>query len=221
MYSGGTLRRVIGIVWDVATFWPRACHPWAPPSYAERCVPQLATYVGNRDAASSPGFILAGHSQGSVLAVATLWQLPLANRDRSHCSTFGTQLRAFYGRTFPAFFDQEQLERLAARPDAWSGCRSRVIDAGALHRGGAVCWRPTDPIGYPVLDATGPPTRPSSTPARWRPLTTGPSADPDGLSPPSTTTSTRRFWGHSNYMVEADYEAEPSLAEALSSGCNG
>ena len=38
-------RRVVGIVWDVASFWPRSCHPLAAPCYAERTVPDLVTRV--------------------------------------------------------------------------------------------------------------------------------------------------------------------------------
>ncbi len=207
VYSGGTLRRVIGIVWDVATFWPRACHPWAPPSYAERCVPQLATYVGNRDAASSPGFILAGHSQGSVLAVATLWQLPRANRDRCALLTFGTQLRAFYGRTFPAFFDQEQLERLAGALTPGAGADSGNSPPPRWRS----LWRPTDPIGYPVLDRDGADDDASGPLA---PVDHGPVKDPDSLSPPVNDYIDPRIWGHTDYWVEADYEAEAELLAA-------
>jgi hypothetical protein len=34
-------RKAIGVLWDVGTFWPRACQPFAPPCYMERSVPEL------------------------------------------------------------------------------------------------------------------------------------------------------------------------------------
>ena len=43
VYRNDLVRRSVGVVWDVGTFWPRTAHPLAPPSYAERAVPELQT----------------------------------------------------------------------------------------------------------------------------------------------------------------------------------
>ena len=74
-YRNARVRRTVGIIWDLATFWPRAAHPLAPPCYAERVVPELvhrATWL----ATEQGGVVLSGHSQGSVLVAATVLQLP-------------------------------------------------------------------------------------------------------------------------------------------------
>ena len=65
-YRNARVRRTVGVIWDLATFWPRAAHPLAPPCYAERVVPELvhrATWL----ATEQGGLVLSGHSQGSVL----------------------------------------------------------------------------------------------------------------------------------------------------------
>ena len=139
VYRAKPERRGVGIVWDLATFWPRACHPFAPPCYAERCVPQLVTRIAGDD--SPVGYLLAGHSQGAVLAVATVLQLPPGRRDRLALITFGTQLHRLYGRVFPAFFGPVALHQVARlllddKGEHWLRWRS-------LHR-------PTDPLGWPV-----------------------------------------------------------------------
>src|SRR5262249_4651763 len=97
--SSGT-RRLIAIAWDIATFSPRAFHPLAPPSYAERAVPELhlrVRHLLNR----GHTVLLLGHSQGSVLVTATLaglHDLSAGARRRLAVVTYGNPLRRLYMR---------------------------------------------------------------------------------------------------------------------------
>ncbi|WP_090764334.1 hypothetical protein [Nonomuraea maritima] len=105
-------RKVIGVLWDVGTFWPRSYHPFAPPSYAERAVPELQRRIwwlhdnGGR-------VVLTAHSQGSVLAVAALAQPPQrSSGDRVALVTYGSPVRKLYNWGFPAYFNEDLLRRL-------------------------------------------------------------------------------------------------------------
>ena len=115
--SEGT-RKSVGVLWDLTTFWPRAAHPLAPPCYAERVVPELRTRVdwalhyldehGN-DLRAGNQVVLSGHSQGSVIVCAVLSRLPRADLRRVRVITYGSQIRALYGRIFPAVFGPDQI----------------------------------------------------------------------------------------------------------------
>lgn len=116
--SEGT-RKAVGVLWDLTTFWPRAAHPLAPPCYAERVVPELRTRVdwalhyekdpGGPDLRAGNRVVLSGHSQGSVIVCAVLSRLPDADLGRTRVITYGSQIRALYGRIFPAVFGPEQI----------------------------------------------------------------------------------------------------------------
>ncbi len=130
-YRNPTTRRRVGILWDVITFWPRWYHPLAPPSYATRAVPQLtirlrrllATTRGQRQ-----GVALSAHSQGTVVAAATVLRvhrLEHGAHERLGLVTHGSPLRRLYGRFFPAYFGNDGLlgvERVltgAGEPARW------------------------------------------------------------------------------------------------------
>ncbi|WP_433357327.1 hypothetical protein ACQPYV_09900 [Micromonospora saelicesensis] len=129
-YRTEPYRRHIGVLWDLGTFWPRAAHPFAPPCYSERAVPELArriTYLVER----GDTVVLTGHSHGSVLLAATVLQLPPQVGDRVALLTHGSPLRRLYARLFPAYVDDAALHEIGRRV-GW-----RWVNL----------WRDTDPIG--------------------------------------------------------------------------
>ncbi|MGC5020844.1 hypothetical protein [Micromonospora sp. DT47] len=138
-YRTVEFRRHVGVLWDLGTFWPRAAHPFAPPCYAERAVPELTrriTYLVGRGNA----VLLTANSHGSVLAAATVLQLPPRVSSRVALLTHGSPLRRLYARLFPAYIDDEVLHEIGARVD-W-----RWVNL----------WRDTDPIGGWIFSAHRP-----------------------------------------------------------------
>jgi hypothetical protein len=112
-------RKRIGAIWDVFTFWPRAYHPLAPPSYAERAVPELQRRLW-RIHDNGGRVVLAAHSQGTVLAAAALLQRDeLPDGHRVALVSFGSPLGTLYGWAFPAYFGDDLLQRLV--PTSGSG----------------------------------------------------------------------------------------------------
>ncbi|MBB2938032.1 hypothetical protein FHX82_005108 [Amycolatopsis bartoniae] len=132
-------RRQLGVLWDVGTFWPRSYHPFAPPCYAERAVPDLQRRIWRLNDHGSP-VVLVGHSQGAVLsAVALLPGLSRARQGTIGLVTFGNPVSWLYSWAFSGWLNP------------------RVLDAVLRDTGGSarvVAWRnfwyPTDPIGNSV-----------------------------------------------------------------------
>ena len=109
MRRSQALTRGVGVLWDLTTFWPRSAHPFGPPCYGERVVPEL---VGRLGAVLDAGgrVVLSGHSQGSTIGVAVLEQLrSRPGFDRVHVVTYGSQLRVWFGRVFPAVLGPQVL----------------------------------------------------------------------------------------------------------------
>ncbi|CCB73513.1 MULTISPECIES: hypothetical protein [Streptomycetaceae] len=132
-YRNPSARRTVGILWDVGTFWPRAAHPFAPPCYAERAVPDLTWRMATWTDRTDGRLVLSAHSQGTVLAASAIWQLAPRARRRVALLTYGSPLERLYGRWFPAYFGPVALASLHGEVHAWRNL-----------------WRSTDPIGGPM-----------------------------------------------------------------------
>ncbi|MFJ6198929.1 hypothetical protein [Micromonospora sp. NPDC092111] len=133
-YRSTETRRLVAVLWDLGTFWPRAVHPFAPPCYAARAVPELAKRVAALTAQGP--VVISGHSHGSVLTAATILQLPPTVLCRVALLTHGSPLHRLYARLYPAYLGGQTLCALGERLD-W---RWRNL------------WRATDPIGGPIFD---------------------------------------------------------------------
>jgi hypothetical protein len=113
-------RRLVAILWDVLTFFPRRFHPLAVRPYSERAVPELVgrlLYQLKKDRR----VILSSHSQGTVLAFAALMQLGrLAKERRTELLanvalvTYGSPLSQLHARFFPAYFNSDLFADLEA-----------------------------------------------------------------------------------------------------------
>ncbi|MEU5455755.1 hypothetical protein ACH4MO_20625 [Streptomyces globisporus] len=175
-YKDASARRTIGILWDVGTFWPRAAHPFAPPCYAERAVPDLASRMSAWTSTTPRGrLVISGHSQGSVLAASAVWQLPDATRPRVALLTYGSPLERLYGRWFPAYFGPGPLLGLHRSVHCWRNL-----------------WRATDPIGGPVRICADP--DPS--------VDRGPLKDPLAYGRTTELPLPEPILGHSDYQAD-------------------
>lgn len=142
------VRRQLGRLWDVLAFWPRLTHPFAPPSYGEALVPAVAARVEALAGREHP-VILAGHSQGSIVAVATALQLPPGHR-HLHLVTYGSPVRLLYEGFFPFVFGGDEGAIALATPSgAWPDdpeVRQPVTPPSTWHNVLAL----SEPIGTPL-----------------------------------------------------------------------
>jgi hypothetical protein len=149
-YKDRNKRRALGVLWDVGTFWPRATHPLAPPSYGERVLPELVNRVNHLTSKPENLVILSGHSQGAVIAAVILFQLDPPRRRQVCLLTYGSPLRRLYSRFFPGYFGLVALNYLGQQ------LRSHDCEDVLAPRS-TWAWRnlyrPSDYIGGPVFRA--------------------------------------------------------------------
>lgn len=185
-YKQIATRRLVGVFWDIGTFWPRAAHPFAPPCYAERAVPDLCWRISTW-LADDPDrrLVLSAHSQGTVLAAAAVWQLDLETRAKVALLTYGCPLRRLYGRFFPCFMGPGDLARLHHDAPYWRNL-----------------FRITDPIGGPVRVTVPEGEQPVDAPALVDPLV----FDRDRRNPLPVP-----IHAHSDYQADPRFTEERDL----------
>jgi hypothetical protein len=97
-------------------------------------VPELRRRVGRLRGAGGT-IVLSAHSQGTVIAAATVLQIDAADLPRVGLVTYGSPLDRLYARAFPHYFGHDVLADVR---DVLGG-RWRNL------------YRRTDPIGGPVV----------------------------------------------------------------------
>ncbi|HKO84143.1 MAG TPA: hypothetical protein VJ140_06180 [Actinomycetota bacterium] len=205
-YRNPSLRRTVGILWDLGTFWPRATHPLAPPCYTERVMPDLLgrlEWLASRD---TDLVVLSAHSQGSIIAAALVLQLDPTQHRRVRLLTYGSPLQRLYGRWFPAFFGPQALHRVgqvlsAHRPAAAEPALDRSTWPWRN------LFRPSDPIGGAVFYRYEISTIDHGD-VDWQLM------DP-AVNPPEGDRAWPRAYGHSDYFRDPAFDAALSSLEQL------
>jgi hypothetical protein len=172
-------RRRFGLVWDVGTFWPRACHPFGPPCYAERSVPEVVDrirrLVGDRvRSAADPALaqedaerrdrhaddplekhspvLLTGYSQGTPISIAVMAQLPQEVREQMSLLTLAAPIRRLYGRAFPAYFGPDHLAKVHEHLTDGDVVRWRNLVRRSDYIGGYAFDPVTRPADHALVD---------------------------------------------------------------------
>jgi hypothetical protein len=181
------VRRTISAVWAMATFWPRAAHPFAAPAHGPRAVADLVSRVSwlTRHGTS---VLIAGHSHGALLATMAVPYLPADAVHRTALLTSASPAARLIEPFFGAFIDRATFLDVATILTGPGGTRWRNL------------YRTTDPIGGPIFGAD-------------QPVIGGRMRYVDCLAPDPPTTAvglgvdpTPR--GHGNYLHDPVFAAE-------------
>jgi hypothetical protein len=217
--------RHLGVLWDLASFWPREAHPAVPPCYPLKVIPELVRRTHEHLADPGTRVVLAGQSHGGLLAVVAIARvlvtLEPADRSRVGLVTAGSQVQWAYQRGFPAVLPHSCLCDLAAG----LGGRWRALCRGTDAIGGAVTtWRQQEfegqllGIGY----------RADGTPGALPPAVASPTGalvlgGDHWLPDPQHGPGRGRRWrpgvlGHRDYLVDPEWDRAVALAAGLALG---
>jgi hypothetical protein len=206
-YKDRNKRRTLGILWDVGTFWPRATHPLAPPSYGERVMPDLLTRIEHLTPNQTAEVIVSGHSQGAIIAAALVLQLDDNKRKQTCLLTYGSPLRRLYSLYFPGYFGLDTLQYLGNQlgPDQAQLGPDPTVRSGWAWRN---LYRPSDYIGGPVFrNRSAVESQQGEDPAD------GDHSDIDRqlidptFAPPAGDLAWPVIRGHSNYFADTAFSA--------------
>ena len=129
--------RTLGILWDLASYWPRAAHPFVPPCYAQKAVPELVERA-HHYIDQGHKVVLSAHSQGTLIIIAAALRMGICHPgscDQLGLVMAGSQLQWAYPRAFPAVVNVDAYRRVLRD----------------LNGRWYVLARGTDPLGGPVL----------------------------------------------------------------------
>ncbi|WP_132113125.1 lipase family protein [Actinocrispum wychmicini] len=134
--------RTLGILADLACFWPREAHPIVPPCYALKVIPELAARAAEHLTDRDTRVVVTGHSHGSLIAAIAVSRLmetlPPGDRERVGLVTAGSPLQWAYPRAFPGVVPHGSLAELHGLLDG----RWRALCRGTDPLGGGVTtWR--------------------------------------------------------------------------------
>ncbi|GAA2963630.1 hypothetical protein [Actinokineospora diospyrosa] len=214
--------RRLGVIADLASFWPREAHPTVPPCYALKVAPELAARVMEHLKDPSTRVVLTGHSQGSLIVAVTAARLMEVlnepERQRLGVVTVGSQLQWAYPRAFPAAVPHASLGELAQR----LGTRWRSLCRGTDPLGGAVttwnrqvCDNQLLGTGFRPDGTVGP--LPAATVSPTGALVLG---GDHWLPDPMRGPFQGRRWvagtlGHGNYTADPEWDRAIALAAGL------
>jgi hypothetical protein len=181
------VRRTISAIWAMATFWPRAAHPFAAPAHGPRAVADVVSRVSWLTRQRTC-VLIAGHSHGALLATVAVAYLPADAVPRTALLTSASSAARLLEPFFGAFIDRSTFTDVATTLTGPGGTRWRNL------------YRITDPIGGPIF--------PSGQPVIGGLVRTVDQLAPD---PPTTAVGlgvdpTPR--GHGNYLHDPLFAAE-------------